>query len=125
MNIAGRNRRDFFYPSNVQTSVQSRAHIEYLRCGHSLYGEMQFGACDSAARRCAPFEAETLPGRLRRCTAHDPTPLATTASREFRSHKLAAPVAIPHEPFIASHPDTGPPDTRAAEPERCALGSHR
>ena len=64
--IAERSRRDFCNRSHVRTYAQSRADIECLPRGHSSYGETRIAFCDSAARRCAPDEVETLPGRLRR-----------------------------------------------------------
>ena len=103
--IAGRNRRDFFDPSHVQTSAQSRADLACLPRGRFIYSETRIAADDSATRGCAPVEVATFPRRLRRCKAHAPTPCETTATARHRFHQLVAPTAAPQEPPILRHPD--------------------
>ena len=62
---------------------------------------MQITSCASAARRCAPVEASTLPRRLRRLTAHAPTPRATTATK--RSRCRLQPMREPHPELLSSN----------------------
>ena len=59
---SGRRRREFCASSPVRTHAQSRAQLEPVRARVSYtYGRRRIFSCDSAARRCAPVEAEPLP----------------------------------------------------------------
>ena len=62
---AERRCGDFFDPSNMRTHAQSRADIECLSRGHSLYRDVQIASYDRPAQACASVEADTLPRRLR------------------------------------------------------------
>ena len=76
-------------------------------------------SCDSAARRCAPVEAGTFPGRLRRCKAHSATPCTPCTSnptRDYLPHELAPSTASPQKRFITCHPNRGVPQTTNRSP---------
>ena len=67
--VAATRRGDSGDPSHVRKRAQTTRGQLMPRARESIYGRMRNFSCDSAARRCAPVEADTFPGRLRHGTA--------------------------------------------------------
>ena len=81
----GTRRADSGDPSHVRKRAQTTRGQLMPRARVPQYGRVRNFSRDSDARGCAPVEAETLPGRLRRWTTRSPTPRPTTATRGYRS----------------------------------------